>query len=680
MPNVPSADAPTVMPSAAPVQVSTPPSAFGASVVGGGLEDLGKTLGVGSDMLAKHAEIQANLDASAASNSAAVASSQKQDDLALQFRNENPGMKAQAALSNLYADLDKARLEARGELQSPLAQKMFDAQTRLQQEKLQISNSTWASGEVKQSRVASWKSFLDNQSRGTTLDTIDQQAATIEPTLRSWAAQEGWSEDQVTAARSAWIGNTAYALANGVAGKNPTQASATLEKYGEFMNPQERGVLLNQIQASTDAHMVAGVADQAFAHSLSGTQPGGQPPIARFATPEAGLAAADQNLRAKVNQHDLTTLNAIIGDPTWGWAPAADHNNPVAYAQTVASQLGISPTANISQRIAGDPAFRQQVLTAMAGVEKGQNNNPLNLRSHGWQGEVGATPQQQLDQAEMAAPAALQTIASNPALRGDPILINNAQRQYLTNLSQARQVQNVATKGAFDRLYTSMIDGNIQDVGKLQSAYPQASQDWASLPEESKQQLQRQAGSAANMWTPGRDAAWQQLQGQAINNPAAFASQDLTKFDLTRGNRDKLYEEQQKIIANKATQQANVTSALQLEPVKQALATRSDLKPDSPGYDQFTGAFAERMQEFMDNHNGKIGAEDKARIAVGLLGQAPAHNYLGPIQLGATTVPAFSVSPDDASAIRAQVEPNIKRKLTDYEVGQIYARTHNSGR
>ncbi len=657
MPTAPTVDAPSVMPSGSPVQVSAPPQAFGASVVGGALEDAGKVLGVGSDMLAKHAELQANLDASAAANDQAVNLSQQQDNLTLKYRTDNPGMKAEAALPAYYAALDDQRLKIRSTLQSPLAQKMFDAQTRLQQEKLQISNATWASGEVKQSRVASWKSFLDNQSRGTTLDTIDQQAATIEPTLRAWATQEGWSEEQVTAARSAWIGNTAYSLANGVAGKFPDQAKATLDKYGQYMNPQERGVLQNQIQSSLDSHAMAGVADEYFAGS--------------------GRTAA--------NAHGAP-LTATVAQLFPGANVTSTLRTPQqnAAAGGVANSEHLIPDGAIDFTLPNEGAMRNAVaqINQMPGL-RAIYEGPGAAHSTGPHVHIqrtDLTPQQSLDAKEQDAPHVLAAIAADPRLRGDPILINGAQRQYLSNLSQAREVQNVATKGAFDRLYTAMIDNNIQDVNQLPTAYQGANADYASLPEASKMALQRQAGSAANMWTPERDQNWQRLYGMSINNPGDFAKVDLTQYQLTHANRDTLFKQQQQIIGKKATQQANVTSALSLEPVKQALAKRPDLKPDSPEYDQFTGAFAERMQEHMDAHNGKIGAEDKARIAISLLGSKPAGNYIGPFRVGNTTMPAFSIPENEANTIRTQVEPHIGRKLTDYEVGQLYARTHNSAR
>lgn len=94
--------------------------------------------------------------------------------------------------------------------------------------------------------------------------------------------------------------------------------------------------------------------------------------FAVFDTPQSGWAAADQNLQAKVKSHGLGTLAGIIGDPTYGWAPASDHNNPAAYASTVAGAAGVKPTDDISQRLLSDSDFRHGVLSSMAGVEVGK--------------------------------------------------------------------------------------------------------------------------------------------------------------------------------------------------------------------------------------------------------------------------------------------------------------------
>lgn len=87
---------------------------------------------------------------------------------------------------------------------------------------------------------------------------------------------------------------------------------------------------------------------------------------ATFSTPQAGWAAADKNLATYGSAHGINTIAGVVNR----WAPAGkDGNNPVQYAATVAKALGVDPNAQVNL---ADPATRQKILTAMAGVENGQ--------------------------------------------------------------------------------------------------------------------------------------------------------------------------------------------------------------------------------------------------------------------------------------------------------------------
>jgi hypothetical protein len=93
-------------------------------------------------------------------------------------------------------------------------------------------------------------------------------------------------------------------------------------------------------------------------------QTGKDGPFAQFSTPQAGLMAADRNLVAKAQLHGLTTLNGIIGDPTWGWDP----KEAGTYIPRVAKELGIDPATPLPLQ---DTGFRSRLLRSMANVELG---------------------------------------------------------------------------------------------------------------------------------------------------------------------------------------------------------------------------------------------------------------------------------------------------------------------
>jgi alkylhydroperoxidase/carboxymuconolactone decarboxylase family protein YurZ len=94
----------------------------------------------------------------------------------------------------------------------------------------------------------------------------------------------------------------------------------------------------------------------------------GQGGFAAFSTPEAGYQALISDIGYKMSgqstnpipdgPHAGQTLgpNATLEDMIRVYAPTADGNNPVSYAQTVATQLGVSPQTPLSKLQASDLA------------------------------------------------------------------------------------------------------------------------------------------------------------------------------------------------------------------------------------------------------------------------------------------------------------------------------------
>lgn len=85
---------------------------------------------------------------------------------------------------------------------------------------------------------------------------------------------------------------------------------------------------------------------------------------ATFASPEAGMAAADRNLQTYASKYGISTLSGIINR----WSPPSE-NNTAAYIQTVAKDLGVDPNAKLDL---SNPQVRRAVLTSMSKVELGQ--------------------------------------------------------------------------------------------------------------------------------------------------------------------------------------------------------------------------------------------------------------------------------------------------------------------
>ena len=92
-------------------------------------------------------------------------------------------------------------------------------------------------------------------------------------------------------------------------------------------------------------------------------QTGSDGAFAQFDTPEAGRAAADQNLQAYYSKHGINTVSGVVSR----WAPPHE-NDTASYIKLVSGKLGVAPDAPLDLT---DPAIRSQLLDAMQGHETG---------------------------------------------------------------------------------------------------------------------------------------------------------------------------------------------------------------------------------------------------------------------------------------------------------------------
>ncbi len=133
---------------------------------------------------------------------------------------------------------------------------------------------------------------------------------------------------------------------------------------------------------------------------------GNDPRYATFETPEAGIRAMGKTLLTYQDKHGLNSVEAIIAR----WAPATE-NNTVAYAATVAKEMGVKPGDALNLRD-GDtlakltramirvengkqPYSDEQIATGLAAATKG---SPLPKASAGIQGDPsGSTGYHELD-------------------------------------------------------------------------------------------------------------------------------------------------------------------------------------------------------------------------------------------------------------------------------------------
>lgn len=71
--------------------------------------------------------------------------------------------------------------------------------------------------------------------------------------------------------------------------------------------------------------------------------------FAQFATPEDGFDALVEKIKFNQNSPQSRYYGKTIAEYFKLYAPSNDGNNPVAYANSVAKQLGVSVNTKISQ-------------------------------------------------------------------------------------------------------------------------------------------------------------------------------------------------------------------------------------------------------------------------------------------------------------------------------------------
>ena len=86
--------------------------------------------------------------------------------------------------------------------------------------------------------------------------------------------------------------------------------------------------------------------DLRFAGQQGATQ--GKGGFAAFANPQAGFNALENQVQSRITQNPNETLEDFVGNPTTGYAPKSDGNNPGEYTAKLATALGVSPLAPLS--------------------------------------------------------------------------------------------------------------------------------------------------------------------------------------------------------------------------------------------------------------------------------------------------------------------------------------------
>jgi soluble lytic murein transglycosylase len=238
----------------------------------------------------------------------------------------------------------------------------------------------------------------------------------------------------------------------------------------------------------------------------------------QFDTPEQGIAAADANLAAYGSKHGINTLAGVINR----WAPASDGNNDAAYIASVSKATGIGANDPINL---GDKAVRAKILPAMFDVE-----------SPGWRNAQSspAGPTTSTADLEAALPAKVQAArdAAKSMFPNDPAFADKA-ASYAEHAGNTILAGTRATQAQAAETITKALVGNGDGSGRVTSmdqilSDPTLKAAWSNLKPESQLALTTRLSRENAPLTQQGLNTYYRLRGESLSDPEAFAKEDLS--------------------------------------------------------------------------------------------------------------------------------------------------------
>lgn len=706
MAQVPNVPAPQVSPSAAPTptqQLDAPASAFGANVGASVAGDLAQAQEKVSANQAEYANTVQTITNKSLADQGTQAYTDYADDAVAKFKVNNPGLLAQQNAPQLIADLNAKRDELRGNL-SPLAGALYDQETRRIQSYATSSANQYvvqathkynldsADGNIKMNQQLMASHPLDMQAVAT-------DSANIALAVRTKGELDGLPENLIKFETDNAISMGARQAVSGLSNSNPIGAAdlkKTYEQHG-MLTPQDSDYLDKVLRAPLTAQIGAHIANAGMDAVLGANptvngvpvgptnnptnlqpltngklwpgQTGVSGRFATFATPQAGIEAAVQNLQAYGSQHGINTLQGIANR----WAPAGDGaNNPQAYAAALGKTLGIAPNAPLNMK---DTALLHRIVQAQIPLESGRSRgstNPVNA--------IEAQLPALLESARSQAQAAAAQYGLDPDEVEQSVVQKTVANYDKYKLAYAQQ--NAADKASL----LSTIQQGGQDGEALSSKddlfkAPGAAEAYARLTPEEQKSVDASLNANANQMTQQRFEAHGEMRALAGLHPDQFVATNFDQWDLTRTDRVWALNEQAKLRAQtqKGVAEQTLIKQVMASPAFVSTMKQAKISPASRDYLKVAGAVQgeiEAWQQNPANQGKKTPTPDEVngmaqKVFTNFAAQ-PTSSFFGLIQ--SHPHPAFNQVPDaDRQFIintMAQRHPGVT--LNEQDIARLY--------
>lgn len=628
MATVPEVQTPSVAPSGTqPLQnINAPAGAFGGGIAQAG-EGVARATEGGADLLEQHQIVMTGLANKANSDAASVDFAATADKIRTDFVTNQRGGNAQPAYDDYVTQVNTARDAAKATLTNPMAQQMFDSDSRRTAFNITSDMARHAATEQNQyinvTSVAKEKAAGDQYVQSPdNPGTLANLLSTTEKETTFRAIRMGLNPERE---------DDKPVIAEMIAQNRSKPLMAAIESTAATDYPKARAMfdankdLLDTGSVEAGSKYLAALGKPYVANQLAEMfGPNGHAPTApsvkdiqnnphlvfssilgQDVTVTSGARSTAQNAEAN---GVVNSLHIPGNGVAFDFVPK-DGNNAAAVAKLKAAELNpkelfVDPNQN------GDGGSHVHVGWTTAQIIASQTGKP----------PVGVTTPAQLD--EMIAPrqAALNTYVDK-YLGGDPEIKASASRNLDAEFGRLRMGLDAQAQASQGRLFQSLgLPGDQQahpiNQQQLFQSYPGAQNDYLALTPLQREGVDRMMVKNAHPtfgdMTPEQLDGYHQLAGEQIGSPKTFANHDLLadpRFtSLPAGTANQLWKSQQQLRAGQPTN-PTLTRALSLaKPYLDQAAQAGDFpaldnnKADvtSASYHRFTSALTANVTAYHD--------------------------------------------------------------------------------
>ena len=682
------------------VQANIPAEAFGANVLGKGLEQIGAAGQQSSDMLAQHAQALQDINNKAASDTAFASAVKGMNTVYSNYVTNVHGADAYKALPDVQDQLEDTRQQYTDGL-SPMARAYYDQETRRVAATMQAGLRTHADQQQAQyikdaSNIATqgaWEAVIP-----TSEDSFNNAIrATMDHATFRARLELGNSADSsdISSLVRQEVSSNYVKYVKGLAGVDPVLAAQDLAKHSDVLTPPDQAIV-GQVRRATIPVFAAQDGQSLIAAAEAGghTAGAGVPQLSTITTSSGARAQVASNYAANFAGFlkDLESEGYKVNS-VQGYNPRNVAGTAVASYHAQGAAIDINPGANpqggagnlppnvgeLAKKWGlgwgGDWATKKDPMHFSIATNEGGSVDLARAAAGAQPGVAGTSValKSQLDWVQSQIPAlAAARFPGQPDLQAE-------YAQHLQSTSQTMLGQRVAALrdnelNTSSQILDSVIQGNLSSVpANMAAAY-------SALPPPEKLRIDSVMNANAKTATPERNANYDKLLGmyataKATGVDGGFAELTPDKFgDLTAAQTQDIIKKQidwrAKVAKGQTMADPSVTHAMGV--LKDALV-KENLKPGDPEYEEFQGSVIGQMQHFVDAHGGKKpGDTDIIRMGEQILQrrQSP-----GLLPFTTSQTPGYQIPQADAQKItQALQNAGYKGAITPGLIAQAYWR------